>query len=53
MERNKILSRDEVVKSLKRQLTEYDIDDIPTDICRWQELYASAIMCSSMMSSRL
>jgi len=43
MGRNKVLSRDEVVKSLKRQLTEYDIDDIPTDAIR--HLQMARIIC--------
>lgn len=43
MGRNKGLSRDEVVKSLKRQLTEYDIDDIPTDAIR--HLQMARIIC--------
>lgn len=43
MGRNKGLSRDDVVKSLKRQLTEYDIDDIPTDAIR--HLQMARIIC--------
>lgn len=43
MGRNKVLSRDEVVKSLKRQLTECDINDIPTDAIR--HLQMARIIC--------
>lgn len=43
MGRNKVLSRDEVVKSLKKQLTEYDITDIPTDAIR--HLQMARIIC--------
>jgi hypothetical protein len=43
MGRNKVLSRDEVVKNLKRQLTECDINDIPTDAIR--HLQMAKIIC--------